>query len=82
MAVNDFDAELAAEIALERADSLRKVEPPPMLARDDFLAWRSPRVVRGNPTQLDNPLWRWLVRTRWSAYSANKTLDSPSPFEA
>ena len=78
----DFDAEWAAEAAEEVADRQRKAEPPPALDHTHFLAWRSPRTMNEGPTRLDNPLWHWLVRTRHSAYSANKAFDGPSPFEA
>jgi hypothetical protein len=78
----NIDAEWAAEAADEEADRQRKSEAPPALDRDAFLAWRSPREVSDSPTRLDNPLWHWLVRTRHSAYSANKAFDGPSAFEA
>jgi hypothetical protein len=32
--------------------------------------------------RLNNPLWHWLVRTRWDAYSANKIYAGPSAFNA
>ena len=78
----DFDAEWVAEAAEEVADRQRKAEPPPALDHAEFLTWRSPRAVNEGPTRLDNPLWRWLVRTGHSAYSANKAFDGPSAFEA
>lgn len=78
----DFDAELADEIARDEADRLRKAEPPPTLESGEFLAWRSPRWGDGNPTRLSHPLWHWLVRTRWSAYEANKMFGGPSPVTA
>jgi hypothetical protein len=78
----DDDAEWQASLAEEEADRQRKLEPPPPLTPQDFAAWRSPRVVVDNPTRLDNPLWHWLVRTRWSAYQANQRFHGPSPFGA
>lgn len=77
-----WDADAAEEAAEEAADRERKAEPPPAIDHAELLAWRSPREVVDSPTLLDNPLWHWLVRTRHSAYSANKTFDGPSPFEA
>lgn len=82
MESNDPDAEWAAELAEEDADRQRKLETPPPLTEQEFLAWRAPRIVVHNPTRLDNPLWHWLVRTRWSGYQANKQFNGPSPFDA
>lgn len=78
----DWEAIWDADAAEEAADRERKAEPPPAIEHEEFLAWRSPREVVESPTRLDNPLWHWLVRTRHSAYSANKAFDGPSPFEA
>lgn len=84
MSLNDesLDDEWAREQAAEEADRLRKSEPQPKLSTDEFLAWRSPKVVHENPTRLDNPLWHWLVRTHWDAYRANELYTGPSAFEA
>lgn len=76
------DEEWERERAEEEADRLRKEEPPPKIGKSEFLAWRSPRQVNTNPTRLDNPLWSWLVRTRWDAYNANNLYSGPSPFDA
>lgn len=70
------------ERAEEDADRIRKGEPPPQIGDSEFLAWRSPRQVDTNPTRLDNPLWNWLVRTRWDAYNANNLYAGPSAFDA
>ena len=77
---SNAEAEWAAEMAKEEADRLRKSEPPPALSAAEFLAWRAPRVVHHGPVPLDNPLWHWLVRTRWSAFRANEMFNGPSPF--
>jgi hypothetical protein len=79
---DDFDDEWARDAAKEDADRQRKAEPAPALSPEEFLAWRSPRGVSQHPTRLDNPLWHWLVRTRWDAYNANNTYAGPSPFDA
>jgi hypothetical protein len=76
----DEDPEL--DRLLELARRRRKEEPPPPMSESDFLAWRSPRRGESNPTRLDNPLWNWLVRTRWDAYRANKMYGGPSPFDS
>ncbi|WP_280151735.1 hypothetical protein [Piscinibacter sp. XHJ-5] len=82
--MNDEDSEdeWAAEAAEEAADTERKKEPPPAIGNEEFLAWRSPRVVTGGPVRLDNPLWHWLVRTRHSGYSANAVMQGPSSSHA
>ncbi|WP_280156364.1 hypothetical protein [Piscinibacter sp. XHJ-5] len=74
----DRDDEWAAEAAEEAADRERKKEAPPPMGHEEFLAWRSPRVVTGGPVRLDNPLWQWLVRTRHSGYGANAVMQGPS----
>lgn len=79
--LNDED-EWAREQAEEEVDRLRKEEPAPKISEAEFLAWRSPRIGTANPTRLDNPLWHWLVRTRWDGYSANNVFGGPSPFTA
>jgi hypothetical protein len=79
---NNFGTEHDAEIAAEEADRQRKAEPAPALSTEEFIKWRSPRTVEENPTRLDNPLWHWLVRTRWSAYQVNETFQGPSSLEA
>lgn len=78
MTDEDREDEWAAEAAEEAADRERKKEPPPSISHEEFLAWRSPRVVTRSPTRLDNPLWHWLVRTRHSGYSANAVMHGPS----
>jgi hypothetical protein len=78
----DVDEEWAREKAEDEADRLRKAESAPVLSTDEFLTWRSPRQTGLNPTRLNNPLWQWLVRTRWSAYSANNIYKGPSSFDA
>jgi hypothetical protein len=78
----NIDEEWERERAEEEADRLRKAEPPPKMSAEEFLSWRSPRAVGLNPTRLDNPLWQWLVRTRWDAYNANNLYSGPSPFDA
>lgn len=56
--------------------------PAPEISQKEFLAWRSPRHGKTNPTDLSNPLWTWLVRSRLDAYNANKRFSGPSPFDA
>jgi hypothetical protein len=70
------------ERAEEEADRRRKEEAPPKISKAEFLAWRSPRRGSSNPTRLENPLWNWLVRTRWNAYSANELYAGPSSYDA
>jgi hypothetical protein len=74
------DEEWERERADDEADRRRKAEPPPNIGEAEFLAWRSPRLVVSNPTRLENPLWNWMVRTRWDAFNANKLFAGPSAF--
>jgi hypothetical protein len=78
----NLGTERDAKISAEEADRQPKAEPAPVLSKEEFAKWRSPRTVEENPTRLDNPLWHWLVRTRWSAYQANEIFQGPSPFDA
>lgn len=55
--------------------------PPPDMSKEAVLAWRSPRLGTINPTDLSNPLWDWLVRSKLDAYNANKRLSGPSSME-
>ena len=82
MSDDDWEAEYTREQAEEEADRLRKAEPAPPMSREDFLAWRAPRATQTQAVRLDNPLWHWLVRTRWSAYRANDMHAGPSSFNA
>ncbi|HEY6512415.1 MAG TPA: hypothetical protein VI032_10575 [Burkholderiaceae bacterium] len=54
----------------------------PAITQEEFLAWRSPRLGDTNPTDLTNPLWAWMVRTRFNAYQGNQAWGGPSPFDA
>lgn len=82
MTDENLNEDWAAQAAEETADYERKKEPPPSIGQEEFLAWRSPRLVTGGPVCLDNPFWHWLVRTRHSGYHANKAMQGPSPFVA
>ncbi|MCC6232046.1 MAG: hypothetical protein IT580_05350 [Verrucomicrobiales bacterium] len=84
MATNQAEAnpEWDGERAEEEADRRRKAEPPPIMDGAEFLAWRSPRPGISNPTRQENPLWKWLVRTRWDAFNANNLFSGPSPYDA
>jgi hypothetical protein len=79
---HNIDEEWDREAAEEEADRLRKADPAPTLSQSEFLAWRSPRRVNLQSVRLDNPLWNWLVRTRWDAYNANNIYSGPSSFDA
>jgi len=82
MSDNNLDDEWAREMAEEEADRQRKAEPAPSISKDEFLAWRAPRRAGTQAVKLDNPLWHWLVRTRWSAYNANEIFAGPSSCHA
>jgi hypothetical protein len=63
-------------------DSNISAQERPLIPDAEFLAWRSPQVGQTNPTDLTNPWWTWLVRTRMNGYQANKLWDGPSSFDA
>jgi hypothetical protein len=56
--------------------------PPAALTRDVFLEWRSPRRGEFPAQRMNNPLWEWLVLSRWSAWTINQHFKGPSAFEA
>lgn len=75
-------AERETEELACQADPRHNREAPPVLSEEEFLAWRSPRIVAGNPVRSNHPLRHWLVRTRLSAYQANRLFHGPSSFTA
>jgi hypothetical protein len=58
--------------------------PPPdsAITRELFLEWRSPRDGRSNPEPMTNPVWAWLVRSRWNAWRANSHFEGPEAMTA
>lgn len=78
--LEDEDDAWARQEAEEARKEARRAEPPPPLSPEEFASWRSPRTVSGGPVSLDNPLWHWLVRTGFDAYSANEKFHGPSAF--
>lgn len=66
----------------QKAEYEAETQPPATLSRDEFLAWRSPRVGQSGPESQDNPTWHWLVRTQLSAYTGNERFKGPSSYEA
>ena len=39
-----------------------------------YREWRSPREGNANPERLTNPLWKWLIDSKVSAFQANARL--------
>lgn len=70
------------DLTLENEDERDFTLPAPLMSHEAFLAWRSPREGQANPSDLSNPLWTWLVRSRLDAYNANEKLNGPSAFQA
>ena len=54
----------------------------PTVTRELFLEWRAPRVGRANPEQMNNPVWEWLIRSRFSAYQVGQRFNGPSAMDA
>lgn len=46
-----------------------------------FHEWRSPRFGTENPTRMTNPVWEWLIRTKYCAYTAAEMFDCTSSSE-
>ena len=51
--------------------------PPANITVEMFRNWRSP--VRGslNPQRMTNPVWKWLIESRLTAYQANALFHEP-----
>ena len=47
-------------------------EPGPSITSELFREWRSPRFGTSNPDRMNNPVWEWLIESKWSAYSASR----------
>lgn len=56
--------------------------PPPSFSREEFLAWRSPRLGAANPERMTNPVWTWIVQAGVSAWAVNARFDGPSALGA
>ena len=46
-----------------------------------FREWRFPRLSRGNPEVMNNPVWEWLVRSELYPQAANDYFPDPDPGE-
>lgn len=66
-------------VGVNQAES-EKIKP--VFSRELFLEWREPRYGVSNPDPMGNPVWDWLVRTKYSAYAANELLKGPSSMKA
>lgn len=45
------------------------------LTPDEYFAQREPRFGETNPERMDLPFWEFMVRNRWSAWSARMRFD-------
>lgn len=59
----------------------RDLPVPGTLTRELFLKRRDARRGTSNPERMNNPLWEWLITSRWSAYFVNEHFSGPSPFD-
>jgi hypothetical protein len=58
-------------------------EPPPAsLTRELFLEWRSPRRGSANPERMNNPVWEWLIQSRWNAWRVSEHFEAPTGYYA
>lgn len=58
--------------------------PPPdaSITQELFLEWRAPREGRSNPEPMTNPVWAWMVRSRWNAWRVNSHFQGPDAMTA
>jgi hypothetical protein len=54
------------------------VTPDASLTGELFLEWRAPRRGQANPEQMNNPVWEWLIRSKWSAFRAKEHFKGES----
>jgi hypothetical protein len=54
------------------------MERPAHVTPELFRTWRSPIRGRENPERMTNPVWRWLIESRGSAYQANELFSGDS----
>lgn len=60
-------------------EDVRSEEPPPAsLTRELFLEWRAPRRGNANPERMNNPVWEWLIQSRWNAFQIAEHFKAPS----
>jgi hypothetical protein len=52
--------------------------PPANITKEMFLDWKSPVRGTSNPQSITNPVWKWLIESRLSAYQANELFLGPS----
>ncbi len=45
------------------------------ISQELFEEWRKPRFGSSNPTLSNNPVWNWLIKTKISAWEANKASE-------
>lgn len=79
--MNAWDDQIEGDHVVDAIDDDEMVDLKPDFDRQTFLAWRSPRLVTDNPTRMDNPVWTWLVRTRYSGYRADDRMGGPGTKE-
>src|SRR5216117_3029675 len=71
-----------SEAATDSGEAGEAVPPDPMVTRELFLKWRSPRFGTLNPQRMNNPVWEWLVKSRINAYQATQRFNGPSAMDA
>jgi hypothetical protein len=56
--------------------------PPATITPEMFLAWRSPVRGNSNPQSMTNPVWKWLIQSRLSAWQASELFRGPAATSA
>ena len=74
--------DLETDLAHAADDDDAPEPPPPSFSREEFLAWRSPRLGAANPERMTNPVWTWIVQAGVSAWAVNARFDGPSALGA
>ncbi len=60
----------------------RSQKPPVAVTRDRFLVWRCPRRGVFNGQRMSNPVWEWLLRSRWSSWKAQTFFEAKTSMES
>lgn len=72
--MNGWEDDIDGDDVFDDIDDDEMIDLKPDFDRQTFLEWRSPRLASDNPTRMDNPVWTWLVRTRYTAYRADDRM--------
>src|SRR5256885_12843446 len=66
----------------DQGPAAQEAQLDPVVTPELFREWRSPRFGQSNPERMNNPIWEWLIRSGFDAYSATERFNGPSALGA